>query len=320
MNMRATYIFTLVCILSACSDTVPSTGDGSVDGGLTDAARDGMTLDMARDMGRTCNTGEHLCGTTCTADHANTPDVGCRLGCSDACLAPPAHAVGSCSEAGACDFVCSGDVSSTDNDNWTRDGDHCTCAPVSCTTMGAVCGTPDDGCGMPLNCGTCGASSMCMAGQCICDADGAEPNETLGTPHAIGDFNDSPGVTMDLSFNISSATDTDWFSASVSDAGFDGNPIVEVSLDGIPSGSNYDLAAYYACDSHGDSSTCDSGATDNTIGHGCVSASGGSLGEAVVINTECDGTSTDDGTLFIHVSAPAWVNTCASYALHIDVH
>ncbi len=305
----------LMLTFAACSDTVPDPVDGAVGDASRDASRDAMALDMSRvDMSMACPSGQHRCGTTCMEDQANTPDIGCSQGCGEACLAPPAHADASCSTEGACDLTCTG--------AWMRDGDHCSCAPSSCETTGAMCGTPDDGCGTPLNCGTCSGTATCMSGMCACAADAAEPNNSTGTAHDIGDFNDSPGVTMDVSFNVSSATDTDWFRADVDDAGLDGNPIIEVTLDGIPAGSNYDLAAFYACTGGaGDTSSCDTGSSDNTIGHGCASASGGSLGEAVTINTDCDHIGTDDdGTLFIRVTPAAWMNTCANYTLHIDVH
>lgn len=316
---RAYLAASLVTLLVACADspTTPSM-DGSVaDGGLDGAARDGMTLDMARDMGaRTCPTGEHLCGTTCTEDLADDPAVGCRLGCGAACLAPPAHSVGICNEDGLCDFMCN-------EAGWTRDGDHCTCTPTTCEALGAVCGEPDNGCGTPLaSCGTCAGGGTCMSGACVCMADSAEPNEVNGTARDIGDFDDSPGVEMTLtSFNIASSSDVDWFRADVDDAGFDGNPIVEVSLSGIPAGSNYDLAAFFACTTGSDGSTCESGSSDNTIGHGCSSNSGGSLGEAVALDTDCEHVGTDDdGILFIRVTAPMWGATCGNYSLHINVH
>lgn len=316
---RAYLAVGLVSLLVGCSDS-PTMGsmDGSVDASRDGAVRDGMTLDMARDMGvHTCVTDEHLCGTTCVADNDNVPEMGCRLGCGSACLAPPAHSVGICNEDGQCDFMCN-------ETGWTRDGDHCTCAPTTCEALGATCGTPDNGCGTPLaSCGTCdsAAGSTCVSGACVCTADAAEPDEVSGIAHNIGAFNDSPGVEMTLTtFNISTGTDVDWFRGSVDDAGLDGNPVVEVSLDGIPAGSNYDLAAYYACDSGSDDSTCDSGSSDNALGHGCSSNSGGSLGEAVAINTECGGTTDDNGTLFIRVTAPMWGGTCGNYSVHINVH
>jgi hypothetical protein len=35
------------------------------------------------------------------------------------------------------------------------------CTPRTCTSLGAVCGTPSDGCGGTLSCGTCGSGQTC---------------------------------------------------------------------------------------------------------------------------------------------------------------
>lgn len=40
------------------------------------------------------------------------------------------------------------------------------CAPKMYPCMGLACGTADDGCGVEVTCGTCGAGQVCTAGAC----------------------------------------------------------------------------------------------------------------------------------------------------------
>ncbi len=48
---------------------------------------------------------------------------------------------------------------------------YCVCIPDSCDSLGAVCGSFEDGCGNPLECGVCGKGLTCVAGQCVCIPD-----------------------------------------------------------------------------------------------------------------------------------------------------
>lgn len=42
-------------------------------------------------------------------------------------------------------------------------GPQVTCTPKTCADLAAACGSPDDGCGKPLSCGTCGSGFVCSS-------------------------------------------------------------------------------------------------------------------------------------------------------------
>jgi hypothetical protein len=41
------------------------------------------------------------------------------------------------------------------------------CRPLDCPEIGAQCGTTTDGCGTPLECGTCSPGEQCVSNQCV---------------------------------------------------------------------------------------------------------------------------------------------------------
>ncbi len=47
------------------------------------------------------------------------------------------------------------------------------CIPQTCEASGTECGPTDDGCGQPLNCGTCETDMLCQSGQCVPDCGSA---------------------------------------------------------------------------------------------------------------------------------------------------
>lgn len=292
--------------------------DGSVttrDGGTTPhtdggAARDGGAR---RDAATSCPTGEHACGSGCVVDLANEPANGCRLGCGEPCDAP-ANASASCGMDGRCAWACEAP--------FRRDGDACVCTPRTCESMMYECGAPDDGCGHPLDCGSCSGGASCTDGRCGCSPDSFEPNNTGTTATRRPGLNDAddPDVTITTA-NLHTESDEDWFAFPITD-GFDwGNPTITVSLTNIPTGSNYDLAAYYSCGDSTDNSTCTTGTADNTYGRGCASRASGSANEQVVIDADCSRglSSDDDGTLLIRVHSATWARTCGSYQLAVRV-
>ena len=71
------------------------------------------------------------------------------------------------------------------------------CDPIPYPCMGLACGTADDGCGVEVTCGTCGAGQVCTAGACctqkMCAADylgackGAMEPDGCGGMIACGD-------------------------------------------------------------------------------------------------------------------------------------
>jgi formylglycine-generating enzyme required for sulfatase activity len=50
-------------------------------------------------------------------------------------------------------------------------GGYCVCIPDTCQSLDVVCGTFEDGCGNPLECGICGKGLTCVAGKCLCIPD-----------------------------------------------------------------------------------------------------------------------------------------------------
>ena len=66
------------------------------------------------------------------------------------------------------DTLCTAQFS---NVSWPGSG---TCTPTTCAALGATCGTPSDGCGGTLSCGTCGTGSTCNASH-TCEASGGNP-------------------------------------------------------------------------------------------------------------------------------------------------
>jgi hypothetical protein len=268
-----------------------------------------------------CPVGEHECDGTCTPDGDNSPEGGCATGCGVACDSPASGmGVATCSQDGTCDFEC--------DEGYERLGGDCVCAAqVSCETLGRECGSVPDGCGGAMDCGACGDGSTCNAnGTCGgCDADDAEPNETQESGFDLGEYADSPKSGEDWSlFGISDEFDNDWFIATVKDK-FGvlnpGNPDVRVTLGGVPSGDDYELAVWYVCDSgsgEGGGHSCDEGTDDTAGGNACL-ANTGAEGEAVVkVSTTCNG-SNESGTVAIRVRANSATGTCAAYSLAINV-
>lgn len=301
---------------SSCSDpTGMIAPDAGTDSGRTDGSVDLGRIDMGGvDMGA-CLTGEHRCGTNCVADHSNDPSIGCALGCGVACDAVPEHATASCSDTGMCDFRCDAP--------FTRDFDRCVCTPVTCEDLHVTCGTPDNGCGTPLaSCGTCGTNQMCVEGACTCNLDPHEPNDTASTPYTLRGFNDydNDDVTFTDS-SLHSAADGDWFAFAVTDGTDGGDPHITVTLDSIPTGSNYDMELFFACGPGGDSSTVeDCSAFSDGAGHsGCASRNSGTTREIATIIAHCSTTS-EDGIALVHVLPASWMNTCNNYSLEVYVH
>ncbi|MCB9591706.1 MAG: hypothetical protein H6719_03135 [Sandaracinaceae bacterium] len=310
----------LTLLLAGCANGGPggggtdAGGGGGSDAGATDGG--GMTMIDAGGGGRDaggmtgCGAGQHACGGGCIDDQENIPENGCRFGCGEPCPTPPDGAA-ACDAMGACTFDCP--------PPFRRVGDECTCAPRTCMDWGYTCGAPDDGCGMPLDCGSCTGGGTCIDGACSCPPDDREPNDSRLTAPRIGSATDAPDTNLVFdTFSLHEMGDEDWFIISVADDFDAGNPRVRVTLRGFPSGDDYDLAAYYICGSGGDSSTCSVGATDNMIGHGCTSTSTGATAETIEIATECSGTD-DGGDLVIHITPRTVSGMCGAYEIEVDV-
>jgi hypothetical protein len=288
----------------------PSSDPVFVDAGARDAAR---PRDAGRDAAVVCDTGEHRCGGGCIPDLSNDPAMGCRLGCGEACIAPT-NGTATCTGAGTCDFTC--------NSPFRRVGDACMCTPSTCEDLGFMeCGMPDDGCGTPLDCGSCDGGRTCERGLCACPADAHEENDSRSTATVIpGDLDDSTDPDTSVNdFSIHVMRDVDWIRWHVID-GFDlgGNPVITVTLDMLPIGADYDMSAYFVCDSGGDASSCEVGTSDNMVGRGCRSANvGAGITESVRIATECSGID-EHGFLYVRVD-PRTLAACGDYRVTLNV-
>jgi hypothetical protein len=284
-------------------DAGTMSGDAGIDAGV-DGGADGAAGG--------CAAGEHPCARGCERDRANTPDVGCRLGCGSAPCPAPEGGAATCTTAGICDFECTPPR--------VREGARCACAPTTCEALGAMCGTPDDGCGGALACGSCGTGATCMAGACVCDRDRGEPNDSEARAVGLGATNDADDgptiVTRD--FGSHDALDVDFFFVDVTD-GFDaGNPILTVTLDEIPAGWNLDLAVGYRCTSGGDAHSCRRGEPSSGVaGAGCASSNPGTSTEVVELATECGG-SNESGRLILRVATTGSGPGCERYRLRVD--
>jgi hypothetical protein len=186
--------------------------------------------------------------------------------------------------------------------------------------MGAECGMIDDGCGGTLSCGGCADGTPCFDGSCGCEEepDAGEPNESIDWAHNLGNFRDRGDDHESFHFKIAHIGDEDWYVADIQDNFDFGNPRIRVELTNIPEGHDYDLAAWFTCDNRNDDSSCGRGTRDNTYGDGCVASHPGAYPETVKINTDCDGTIDDDGTLYIRVYPITWTGgMCANYRLYV---
>jgi hypothetical protein len=74
------------------------------------------------------------------------------------------------------------DATSEAGDDALADGPNAAdgaCTPKTCTGLKASCGTPSDGCGGTLQCGTCPSGQTCdTSGQCVCPAGGTPCGST----------------------------------------------------------------------------------------------------------------------------------------------
>lgn len=172
-----------------------------------------------------------------------------------------------------------------------------------------------------------------------CPADGFEGNDTEATAFELPEMTDHPDSSRDvLALSVHVTDDEDWFKVHVKDTGLGGNPIVSVAV----SSADFELQTWFLCDDERRGETdCQYGADAyETVGDLRSSARGcrgdalepartvggstqldtGVLAESV---TECSGTSSDDGTLFIRVrqrggSRPVSSLAC-SYELRVFV-
>ena len=84
--------------------------------------------------------------------------------------------------------ACSNDLTLCDDTNCVSEGaghwynDECNaeeeCIPETCSSLDYSCGDIDDGCGITLDCGSCGSGWTCDAGACEEDGDGSDEDSS----------------------------------------------------------------------------------------------------------------------------------------------
>ncbi|MCA9581714.1 MAG: hypothetical protein KC416_07955 [Myxococcales bacterium] len=301
----------LVALAIGCATALGCSSGGTTPGDEFRFERDGGSLPE-------CDSGEHICGSECVADEENTPDVGCRRGCGSPCT-PPEDGRGeaTCSPDGFCDVSCTAP--------YAKVGGQCECDEgITCESAGAQCGDIDDGCGGTITCGECGGEGeSCSQNQCTsCTTDDGEPNEDSSKAFSVGEYKDGSKTSMEFTtYGLHGAGDVDWFVGSVKDTfgvTNPGNPDVKIVLRDIPTGDDYTLAAWFECDKGNSAPSCAGDVDDPSLGSGCISDNGGTNNETIEFKSSCDGTS-DDGTLYVRVTAKTWSGTCSPYTLAITV-
>ncbi len=189
-----------------------------------------------------------------------------------------------------------------------------------------------DGCGATFECGACGAGVCGDGGRdCACPqdlADATANNGVAASATALGDFADAPNSAFSSpDQSIHTATDEDWYTLHVDDAGLDGNPIVTVTLDqlaptdGVEDGSRYAMTLYLSCDGgSGNDSVCLTGgaSTSATWGVGCkVRHDKWEVGETLTVSGQinCSGTLDESGVARLHVRKIHRYGRCDGYSL-----
>ncbi len=169
-----------------------------------------------------------------------------------------------------------------------------------------------------------------------CPADSFEANDTETTAFGLPEMTDNPDSVRDvLALSVHMTDDDDWFKVHIRDTGLGGNPVVSVSV----SSQDFEVVTWFVCDGgHRGEPECQYGSEAyETVGssspvRGCRGAELGpsptaenatqlDSGVLVESTTECSGTSSDDGTLFIRVrqrpsSSPSVPRSC-SYELRV---
>ncbi len=287
----------------------------------TFACGDDSTGSDGGDSGIRCMSGMHECDGECVPDQVNDPEMGCRRGCGTPCPEPSEGGMATCTSSGLCDVQCT--------TPFVKMGDQCECRPQSCSEAGAMCGTGvDDGCGGTIDCGMCGEGRMCDdMNQCVCVVDEAEPNEEeleafQLMPEMGTDWPDTPDTMRVFSeFTLNTEDDVDIYRVRVRDAGT-ASPTLRVELRNIPAGSNFELGAFFRCDTSPNTTRCDGPLLgmemDGPLGRGCLSENPAQDPERVQLQTFCGGDD-ESGNLFIEVRSTTWMNACTPYELSVLV-
>lgn len=187
----------------------------------------------------------------------------------------------------------------------------CACQPRTCDDAAAVCGVIDDGCGTELECEVSPCSGSCVENQCVCDADGAEPNDTSSDAVDLGVLAEGENLDAERDdVTLDEMDDIDWYVVRVEDDWSWGNPHINVDVSGT---EGYIVTIYYFCDYGPDSfHTCEGGVDyEDGFGIGCQSA-----GRSTLV-TECEGME-ETGTAYVAVEVGEAAVVCEPYTIGID--
>jgi hypothetical protein len=177
------------------------------------------------------------------------------------------------------------------------------CKAKTCDQLGAACGTHDNGCGGTVSCGTCATA---------CATDAKEPNDTQAKAVDLGKFADTEDKKIQVKNLASADGDEDWFKMDVQDAGFGGNPRIEITA----TDAKLEVTVFHMCKSLPNFSFCDGpGKQDNAdaTGFGCTN-----MGK-VTLKTDCTGMN-EDGTTYVRVRKNVSDMSCHSYDLTAYVY
>ena len=147
---------TIAC-LSGCATGTPADDSSAVDAGSnkdsTAPKTDGSGGCPTGYTGAGCTNcagGFHKCGSTCEADHADSPEVGCTHGCGNTPCPTPQNATAKCTSDGHCDFACNATFDKTST------GCECASGTMLCGSTCQQCCTDTD----------CPNNMMCSGGTC----------------------------------------------------------------------------------------------------------------------------------------------------------
>ena len=294
--------------------------EANIGGTITISGNDDTGTCNCDGMGDDESDGELPCDDTnaCTYSDVCTEDatcVGTSYECNDGldCTADLCDGAGGCTyeiEDGYCVILgsCYADEEVSSENSCKACNVSLSADEWSNATNGASC--DDDN--------ACTAVDVCEEGLCsgIPIGDGYEPNNSENTASYLGNIDDDasyPKATF-TAF-LYGSDDSDWYKFHVNDTSF-AVSYPRADLKEIPADSDYELCAYYTCDSSNVELSCTAGTQSVYEGMlGCCSDNMGSADEMVRLDPNCAG-SDDSGDVYVrvgHVSGP-W--TCsASYTL-----
>jgi hypothetical protein len=181
----------------------------------------------------------------------------------------------------------------------TTENELAACKPKTCAELGKTSGPADDGCGKTLSCGTVATCT-----------DAKESNNKKEVAADLGAMTDNPASSRIVADLTLADGDEDWFKFKVTDAGFGGNPRIDVSV----TVATAEVSVFFVCDSQPDYSECATAGdtADETIGKGCRAKG------KVALTTNCAGI-TETGMAYVRVKKSAADQQCTTYALTVKV-